>query len=227
MFLEVLIVVSIIIVPAPELPAAVLNDYDIAVATTAIGRYVNDLVAPAYSQGRYSVSALARGQHVPQATDHVWIVWLHSNSDQPGAAGYHDANGGSPEAKVFVVDLDAAGMSWTAVATHEIAEMIVNRWVNAAVLGGQGFAWMEACDPVEVFGANHAGIAVSDFVLPAYWRPGSQGPYSQFGHAPGPLTPAANCRQEWFQIAGSSTQRGAAIAAIPGQLPEPSPPPLT
>ena len=212
--------VEIVIVPSPELPAGVLSDQEIGIGAAAIGRYVNEVVAPAYSQGRYTVYPLRRGQPVPPGTDHRWLIWLHSNSDQAGAAGYHDANGGSPEAKVFVVDLLAAGMSWTAVATHEIIEVMVNRFVNAAVLGGQGFAWQEACDPCEAFGGTYAKIVVSDFALPAYWRVGAPGPYSHFGHCPAPLTPAPGCRQEWFAISGSSTQRGAAIAGI-------VPPPLT
>ena len=206
--------VEIVIVPSPELPAGVLSDQEIGIGAAAICRYVNEVVAPAYSQGRYTVYALRRGQPVPPGTDHRWLIWLHSNSDQAGAAGYHDANGGSPEAKVFVVDLLAAGMSWTAVATHEIIEVQIDRWTNACVIGGQGVAMQEACDPVEAYGGTYAGIVVSDFVLPTYWRPGAPGPYSHFGHAPAPLTPAPGCRQQWLTISGSTMQRGATIAGL-------------
>ena len=218
--------VEIVIAPSPELPSNVLSDNDIANGTIGLEHWINGVIAPAYSQGKYNVHAIGRGQPVPLGTDHRWIVALHANSDVPGAAGYHTAGNGCPAAKIFVADLLAAGMSWTAVASHEIAELMVNRFVNEAVLGPAGFYWKEACDPVEAFGQafgydNGArSVLVSDFVLPSYWRVGAQGPWSAFHNAPGPLRPAAQGRQEVFGISTNTVQRGAHISSI-------KPPPLT
>jgi len=212
--------VEIVIAPSPELPSNVLSDADIAVGTAGLGHWINQVIAPSYSQGPYRVSAAGRGQPVPLGTDHRWIVALHANSDVPGAAGYHTADNGCPAAKIFVADLLAAGMSWTAVASHEIAELMVNRFVNEAVLGPAGFYWKESCDPVEAFGGTFAGIRVSDFVLPHYWLQGSAGPYSHFSHAPAPLTPGIQGRQEVYQISGATQISGAHISSI-------TPPPLS
>ena len=218
--------VEIVIVPAADLSPNVLSDQDIANGTIGLEHWINGVIAPAYSQGKYNVHAIGRGQPVPAGTDHRWLIWLHANSDQPGAAGYHTADNGCPSAKIFVVDVQAAGMSWTAVVSHEVAEIMVNRWCNAAVLGPSGFYWQEACDPVEAFGQRFGydngarSVQVSDFVLPSYWRQGSPGPWSAFHNAPGPLQPAAQGRQEVFGISTNTVQQGAHITSI-------LPPPLT
>jgi hypothetical protein len=204
------VMVEIVLVADPALSPNVLSDAEIAAAAVGLQDWVNSGPGRAWSQGFYKVSSVprvgARGSTpvLPAGTDHVWLVWLKTNSDVPGAAGYHAAEGGAPFARIFVVDILAYGMSWTAVASHEIAEMMVNRWVDLGIMGtyqgGVGCYTMEACDPCERFGSLHAygagkTIVVSDVCTPAYFRPGAPGPYSLYGHCPAPLTPAPGGRQ--------------------------------
>jgi hypothetical protein len=207
--------VTIVLVPDPALSTTILDDEEIGRTAVALQAWIDREVAPAWSQGPYTVIAVPRGRPAPRGTDHLWLVYLRTNSDVSGAVGYHTLDAqGAPVAHVFVTDAALLGLRWSAVAGHEIAEMMVNRWCSAAVLESvpgapsAGFAacTMEACDPCEVWSYDFTweGIqyAVPDFVLPAYFRPGAHGPYDRMGQVPGPLQPARGCRQGYASLAG-------------------------
>src|SRR5256885_1470797 len=116
--------VDIVLVVDPALSSKVLGDAEIAAAAVGLQDWVNSRPGRAWSQGFYKVSSSPRGKPVPIGTDHIWLVWLKTNSDVPGAAGYHAVAGDAPFARIFVVDIVAYNMSWTAVTSHEIAEML-------------------------------------------------------------------------------------------------------
>jgi len=211
--------VEIVLVPDDDLAATYLPDVEIAQAAMGLQDWVNGQVAARWSQGAYRVDACPRGGAVQTGTDHRWLVHLKANSDVSGAAGYHGVAAGAPYARVFVVDILSSGMDWRAVASHEIAELMINRWLTAAVYGvyqgGPAYFPMEACDPCERVTAWHRygrrqEIAVSEFVLPAYFRQDAPGPYSSQGTVATPLTPARGCRQEVVRAAGAQTVAGAA-----------------
>src|SRR5579885_2145250 len=152
--------VTIVLVPDPALPATLLDDREIARTGAALQAWINREVAPAWSQGQYRVIALPRGGAVPKGTDHLWLVHLRANTDVHGAVGYHTLDAqGAPVGHVFVVDAALLDLRWTAVAAHELAEMMINRWCSAAVLaplpgapgGAPAACTMEACDPCEVW----------------------------------------------------------------------------
>lgn len=92
-------------------------------------------------------------------------------SDAPAnAAAYHAG-------AVDYVGLHESGGLWPVSGTHELMEQLSGR---------------ECCDPVQAFSYYHAGsaMAVSDFVFPNYYVPGSAGPWDYMGVVTAPLTPA-------------------------------------
>jgi hypothetical protein len=189
--------VRILLAPGPDLPSTQPSDGEIAATAAALTAWITTDLGPAYAEGwngHYSVGALARGV--------------------PNALGYHtrDVNG-NPELFVAVQASLQAGRPWSLVASHEIAEALVNRFVDAGILAsygpGQGFYYMEAADPVEGqpgYFYHHAGVdyAMSNFVLPAYWHTNLPGPYDRGGYITAPLHPAPGGVQTVFVVSGAA-----------------------
>ena len=103
-----------------------------------------------------------------------WPVYLLDNADVPGALGYHDFNT-TPFAKVFVRTSLDAGVSWQSVASHEVLEMVADPGPTFQSLpDAQGNLWaLEVGDPVE----DTLDGSLSNFILPAWFVSGSQGPW--------------------------------------------------
>lgn len=103
----------------------------------------------------------------------VFPVLVGDDEQQIGALGHHDVS----DAAVGVRDAQLMGVPWSCVLSHEICEAVVNprldRWSDPS---DAGVAWaLEVCDPVENQRYAIAGVAVSDFVLPAFFQRGTQG----------------------------------------------------
>jgi hypothetical protein len=225
--------VRILLAPGPDLPSTQPSDAEIAATATALTAWITTDLGPAYAEGwngHYSVVALARGVPVPPPDPRTWICHLTAASTVQNALGYHtrDVNG-NPELFVAVQASVQAGRSWSLVASHEIAEALVNRFVDAGILAsygpGQGFYYMEACDPVEGqpgYFSHHAGVdyAMSNFVLPAYWHTNLPGPYDRGGYITLPLHPAPGGVQTVFVVSGAA-QIGADGATVAGTAADP------
>jgi hypothetical protein len=101
-----------------------------------------------------------------------WVVFL-DDSDEADALAYHDlTNEGLPISKVFVKSLIADKASISVGATHEICEMAVDPWLNAAYQDYHGAFWAgEVCDPVEDdrYGYKIGNVLVTDFVTPNWF----------------------------------------------------------
>jgi hypothetical protein len=118
-------------------------------------------------------------------------VYIRAQSDQPGAAGYHDDNG----VYVFRDGLDSlmtGPSSLSAVISHEILETLgdpgANRWAD---VGDGTEVAQEMSDPVESFcypGLND--VSVSDFVTPAFFDPNGVAPFSFLDKPTKPFTAA-------------------------------------
>jgi hypothetical protein len=97
--------------------------------------------------------------------------------------GYHDVDeDGTPFAEVLV---DATDPIETQVTlSHELFEILVNPYIDRAVMGPRRFWALETADPVEAteFAYRRGGVAISDFVLPAWFRKGAKGPWDFTGH---------------------------------------------
>lgn len=119
---------------------------------------------------------------------------LVDDSDQAGALGYHETVNGVPGGIVAVKTTMAAGYSPSVTASHELLEMAGDLDANALceveTSGGfRGVAY-ELADPVEADrdGYMSAGVLVSNFVLPAWFLPGSAGPWDWLRLLKAPLT---------------------------------------
>src|SRR6185437_11798217 len=149
--------VRIVLVPDASLPANQPSDDEIEKTAAALTSYISTDLGPAYAEGwgdHYQVIALKRGAPVPASDPRTWLCHLTAASTVQDAPGYHTRDGaGNPELFVAVQASVQAGRAWSLVASHEIAEALVNRFVDAGILAaygpGQGFYYQECCDPVE------------------------------------------------------------------------------
>jgi hypothetical protein len=128
--------------------------------------------------------------HKPPPT--AWVLVILDDSDMADALGYHDVTpAGLPVGKVFArTDMDY-WLSWSVTASHELLEMLGDpSCVIASQIADTTFVAQENCDPVEAdrYGYTINGVAVSDFVLPTWFQPGTPGPYDFTGHLTRPLT---------------------------------------
>lgn len=109
------------------------------------------------------------------ATDDVegaWSLVMLDDADAADALGYHDlTKDGLPISKVFVKTTLAAGEKISVTAAHEIAEMLIDPSANLWAQHPNGSMWAyEASDAVEDEEFLIDGIAMSDFVTPAYFE---------------------------------------------------------
>jgi hypothetical protein len=148
-------------------------------------------------------------------------VTLQASSTVQGAAGYHD-DGGIYCFRDGLPDLDSGAFAFSVVISHEIFETLGDPGANQWAQGTDGTLYArELCDAVEgyFYASPLNGVAISDFVLPAFFDPAAVGPYSYLGKAPAPLTTAPNNGQDYqiTQTAGSEAQVTAARRNPHGQ----------
>lgn len=120
----------------------------------------------------------------------AWQCVFLDNSDQADALGYHELTAFNlPIMKVFVADDQAAGLTWTVTASHEMIETIGDPYIDQTVTlrdQATGFTEeyaFELCDCCEddQFAysvedpVNHRSHLMSDFALPHWFMPGSAG----------------------------------------------------
>lgn len=99
---------------------------------------------------------------------------------------FHDVGtAGVPEGVAFtqldtLVKESHPWLSWTATLSHEAIELLLDPWVNTLVRGPHPeskrsvFYYREVCDPVQREVYTLDGLPVSNFVLPAYYGPGTK-----------------------------------------------------
>jgi hypothetical protein len=100
-----------------------------------------------------------------------WTMIFLDDPDSPDAEGYHDITWrGTPLAKVFIKPTIQAGDLVSVTACHELCEMLIDPMATLWCEGPRSSLWAyEVCDAVEEETFNIAGIAMSDFVFPAYF----------------------------------------------------------
>jgi hypothetical protein len=94
-----------------------------------------------------------------------WTVTIQTAQPLPDAAGYHSVGA---NAVPFAIVGQQGQYNWTQVLSHEIIEMLIDPF-PAAIAGPSGARPLEPCDPV--VGESYAidGVAVADFVYPAWF----------------------------------------------------------
>lgn len=164
--------------------------------------------------------------HAPPAGT-WWVVFL-DDSDQANALAYHDlTNEGLPISKVFVKTILADKASVSVGATHEICEMAVDPWLNAAYQDPTGTFWAgEICDPVEDdrYGYTIGSTLVTDFVTPSWFAHAHAPSTIDFKHhaskafevLTGGYAQKYDATQGWVQVTGSAAQLSRRAIAAPG-----------
>jgi hypothetical protein len=175
-----------------------MTDQEVQSALTAVQAQVAEDVAPIWANQTAAFTLISNGSAFTPG------CWRFIVADTPaqvgqnvsGAAGDHDAEGGAPTGYAFVQVTQNAGMDVNVTISHEILEMIgdslidqCNQWSD---LPNPSFLAQELCDPVEddSLAYTKGGTKVSNFVTPAYFIPGSAGPWDFLGKltAPNSLT---------------------------------------
>jgi hypothetical protein len=167
--------------------STVLEDAHIKAAVPALQKQVHDDLAPIWGVDA-DLEFVAKGN--APAPGRWWLAIL-DDSDTAGALGYHDlTNEGLPIGKVFAVTDKQYGLQWTATASHELLEMLVDPDINLCAFTTAGgntgtFYAYEICDPCELDDQGYKidGVLVSDFVYPAWFEGFHQAANTEFDHA--------------------------------------------
>lgn len=158
--------------------ATVALGVDLDALIAAMQAYVNNFVAPVWG----TPAKLVKTTDFQKG---AWAMVFLDNADQPGALAYHDLTpDGLPISKVFVKTTLDDKQLVSVSASHELVEMLVDPAINMLTTGPNPkiiYAY-ESADPVEETDFPVNGIAMSNFVYPAYFetfrKPGSV----QFDH---------------------------------------------
>jgi hypothetical protein len=114
--------------------------------------------------------------------DHAW-PFLDKVGGGPSLGRHRLAKNGLPLAMIFVRPTLELGEKLSLVASHELAEMLVDPAVNLWSTGPKGMLYAyEVSDVVEQNEFNIDGIAVSNFVYPAYFEAFRKPRSAQFDH---------------------------------------------
>lgn len=104
------------------------------------------------------------------------LLTIENDIGEPGALGFHDDVRGVIYARVQF------GAGWTETLSHEVLEEMLDPTCDQYVDMGDGRAQaLEACDRVECDNYLVNGVAVSNYLLPAAFEPGSNGPWDKLG----------------------------------------------
>jgi hypothetical protein len=160
---------------APELLRAIADALDVQ---------LNAHLSPHWG-GNYVVRAAAGPDTIALPREVVCAI-VDELPDAPGAVAYHDVNGTEVPvvwlARTACNSLTSGADSVSSALSHELLEAAGDPFVNAWRDDGRGAEWaQELCDAVQESGYTQAGIAVSNFVLPAFFAPGAAGPYDYLG----------------------------------------------
>jgi len=145
-----------------------------------------------------------------------WPILFLDDADQAGVLGYHDDDQG-PRGFVFVRTAGQDGEPSSVVASHELAELLVDPGANLAALSPRGrWVALEACDPVQGSTFDCEGLPVCDFAYPAWFgQGGGAGGFDHMGQVPAAwqVAPGGYCLIDdgkgWSAIYGTLATAGA------------------
>lgn len=174
--------------------STLVSNNDAAKMAAAIEHQVRADFAPAW--GRVPVPVgFYTSPHAAPADGHG-IALVDTIADAPaGVLGYHteDARGqwGIVACKP---ELDAGAQVLTgdwavsSVLSHEVLELLADPSCSFWASAGRRAYCLEVCDPVEAPTYEVDGVAVSNFVLPAWFDPQGTGPFDHLGLLKAPFS---------------------------------------
>lgn len=149
-------------------------DFDDLIA--ALQKFVDRDFAPVWGTPAKLVKAT---KDMPGA----WTLIFMDNAEKAKSIGHHDlTKDGLPNSKIFVESSLQCGEQISVVACHELAETLIDPGANMWCIGpGEALYAYEVCDAVEEQPYDIDGIAMSNFVYPAYFESFRKSP-TQFDH---------------------------------------------
>jgi hypothetical protein len=159
-----------------------VSDAEVQSTLRAINRQIVEDFTPHWSLAATLrlASATARAPRTPHVVDMSGdaVIYLWNTTDVPAALDHHhETHGGLPCGFVFTELSHAVGEQWTVTLSHEALELVADAEVNLLVMGPHPanpdvrvFHWYEMCDAVQSEAYQIDGVAVSNFVLPRYFR---------------------------------------------------------
>jgi len=175
--------------------STVMTDAQVAAVMSAVAAQANQDFARYWDMELIGFKFVSKDQKMNPAS---WQFVIADDSTVAGAAGFHETgSGGGPIGFAFAKTTLDAGMKPSVTISHEILEMLGDPYIDQTAqwsdLPNALFLAYEACDPVEddTQGQIKHGMMLSNFVLPAYFVPGSKGPWDLMRKLSGPWNPAA------------------------------------
>ncbi len=154
--------------------STVVTDAEVQQYMSAYQIQVNRDFGPVWGQVAH-LQFFTKGQAPPT---NAWQLVFLDNSDQAGAAGYHDVTAsGHPLSKIFAKTTLDAGMSVSVDGSHELLEMLADPGIQRAAMNYDNngnltslYAWevADACED-DQYGYDIGGVLVSDFVYPSWF----------------------------------------------------------
>ena len=141
-------------------------DVDLDKLIAALQIYVDEHIVPVWG----TPAKLVKSKGYRKG---AWAIVFLDDADQPGALAYHDLTpDGLPQSKVFVRTTIQNGDKVSVSTSHELVEMLVDPAINMMTTGPDEKAVYayESADPVENLDFLVQGIAMSNFVYPAYFE---------------------------------------------------------
>jgi hypothetical protein len=145
------------------------NGMSMSRVTSALQKFYNTCFWPVWG---YRIKLRNATKAAPTKPDEWQIIYL-DDADAADALGYHDlTKDGQPYSKVFTKTTVDDGEVVSVTTCHELCEMVLDPVANLWADDGKGNAYAyEACDAVEEDVFNVDGVAMSNFVTPAYFEP--------------------------------------------------------
>jgi GH24 family phage-related lysozyme (muramidase) len=167
-----------------------LSDQEISTHIAAVQEQMDRDVGPRWNF-QVKLNQIPKG--APRPTDQWWMVYL-DNTDDATALGYHDLTPPPdrlPMGKVFVETTLQDQQTVSRVLSHEVAEILVDPWMQRMVSVGSRQYLVEVGDPLSMDSQGYFvnGILVSGIALPGYFYETDQ-QYDLHGLLPGPLPTA-------------------------------------
>ena len=144
----------------------------------ALQKFVDDHFAPVWGVR----ANLDKAESPRSGTWTLLFTDDQDSADHAGWLGLHHLEG-NPIAKVFVKPLKHSREKVSVAASHEVAEMLVDPAINMWATGPEGLLYAyEVCDAVEEETFDVDGIAMCNFVYPAYFELFRESKSAQFDH---------------------------------------------
>jgi len=164
--------------------STVLTDAQVLTAVPALQTQVHRDFAPVWGSDA-DLIFVPKGSQLPA---NVWWLTILDTSDVATALGYHDlTDQGLPMGKVFAESELKMGYQWTATASHELLELLVDPYSQLAAFiqpdANTGILYAyEIADPCEAdqYGYEIDSVRVSNFVYPAWFQPFHKPESTQF-----------------------------------------------